>query len=165
MKKLIFYVCLLSGANMVFATSQTIQSSIHVDNYCTFLIRDIGFSDAPKNTMLNSISAPADFYMNCWLPEATTISLDNGLNANGNQKRMIDGTGQSFLSYQICLDSACATPVSQFDQLLGQNQYLTLRLYGKVTDVSQVSVFSQHTDSVLVTITYSSGTIPNRGAV
>jgi spore coat protein U-like protein len=94
--------------------------------------------------------------VNCTSNAPYAITLDNGANASGAQRRMTNGgTPASFVSYNLYSDSLRTTAwtgaASVSGTGTGANQ--TINVYGRVPSGQTVPT-GAYTDTVQVTVTY-----------
>jgi spore coat protein U-like protein len=111
-------------------------------------------------TLSNNVDATAAIAVTCNGSQGGNtpyyVFLDNGLNPNGDQRRM-KGPNNSFLNYELYKDTARSirwgNTTSTGAQATGNGQPQTMTVYGRVP-AQAVPAAGKYTDTVVITLSY-----------
>jgi spore coat protein U-like protein len=143
--------------------SMTVQITITASCTINAAVLDFG-SNAGTALLSGSISASTTLSVTCTNGSPYSIGLNNGANASGSQRRMINGG--NFISYDLYTDAGhvnawttatdsttCATANSCVLGT-GTGSAQTANVYGVVPAVAVAPAAGTYSDTVTMTITY-----------
>lgn len=139
------------------AESASMPVSGQVVNRCGVRATPMDFGTINPRTT-GPIDATATVTLRCTILEFVQIRMDNGQNAIGNQRRMINGAGE-FLEYNVYVDAARTLrwgPAPNGYMLQGTTLGITdidLTAYGRI-DALPAGVNGAYSDVVTVTVTF-----------
>lgn len=153
-------VVLASGANAA-TTSGTIAVSANVATNCSLVTTPIAFG-AYDPLAVGPQDATGTLELTCTTGAAPSVALDNGVNASGTQRRMINGA--SFLNYDLYqpatndANAVCAftTPYDATGFVLTpapDANPRTFNVCGRIP-AGQAALGGAYTDVVNVTVTF-----------
>lgn len=134
-----------------FSVSALVEPECHL-----VVATDLDFGDVP-GVISTAVSASSTVSMTCRRRTAWQMSLNNGLHAQGQTRRMSNGQGQ-FVHYELYRDAAMTERFGQtegVDRLVGSgtgtSQSVTVR--GRIAAPQTVPA-GHYADRVIVTVTY-----------
>ena len=138
-------ILLAAGAIVTFLVTATVNGT------CGISANPIAFG-----TYTGTVAAQSStIQTNCTTGTAFTVSLNNGVNASGVQRRMTNGSG-AYIPYQIYTDAAHTTIFNTTNTATGTGAGGTepaINMYGQTSAVASPASGS-YTDTVTATVTY-----------
>jgi spore coat protein U-like protein len=160
--------CLLAGAPVVAqagTSTATLSVSIVITASCTINPATLVFASTPGTSLLTTaVNGSSTVSVTCTSGSPYSIAMDNGSNPSGSQRRMISGS--NFLSYNLYVDAAHASPWSTAtgpgtctttgDCYLGtgNGSAQSVNIYGVVPTTATAPPPGTYTDTVTMTITF-----------
>ena len=136
-----------------------------VGSECNVSVTALNFGSTPT-LITSAIASTAAITAQCTNSTPYSISLDNGLYANGSQRRMQVGATGNYISYNLYTDSAhshpwstttstttCTGGASTCDLGTGTGSNQNYTVYGQVP-VQTAPASGAYVDTVVVTVTY-----------
>lgn len=157
-------LCVLGSllfASKIIATNLTssLPSSANIMPNCQFMSENISLSfgsyDPINANITNTKEAATTFRLRCIKGTSAIISINNGLNAMGDVRRM-RGAGQSYLNYEL-YTSANRTTVWNTTNTVSYSannpQPKQFSIYGRIPAGQDVSA-GAYTDTVTLSVTF-----------
>lgn len=150
----------LAAAPAYAGTSQAIMpvTAVVLEN-CTIVAGPMAFADIVLGNN-GDIDSSALLTLTC-SPNATfDVTMDNGLHANGSQRRMTSVLGTSYVPYEVYLDSARSNrwgATVGTDSKPGTANVLglaTLTAYGRIAAGTPVVSPGAYTDAITVSVEF-----------
>lgn len=129
-------------------TSGTVDVTLNVDNACSLTTAAIDFgtvSDFAAARTANSLTT-----LKCTPNAVATVTVSNGGNVNGTQRRLKSGT--NFIDYNLTDASNAAWPTAGLS-FTGTGADVSLGLKG-VVPVQSAKPAGAYSDQVTITVTY-----------
>lgn len=129
-------------------TSGTVDVTLNVDNACSLTTAAIDFgtvSDFAAARTANSLTT-----LKCTPNAVATVTVSNGANVNGTQRRLKSGT--NFIDYNLTDASNTAWPTAGLS-FTGTGADVSLGLRG-VVPVQTAKPAGAYSDQVTITVTY-----------
>lgn len=154
----------LAGAGASAKKQSTLKVKASVAATCklatqplTFPTAGIGYIQAPRHTILVQTSLT----VRCTKAATALVVLDNGLYSAfaapsfGARALKLTG-GSSYISYDLCRDSACATfwNATGYGYVSPSDAVLTLPIWGRILTGQRVSLMGSYADSILATVNF-----------
>jgi len=154
----------LSGAGASVKKQSSLKVNASVASTCklttqplTFPAAGIGYIQAPKHTILVQTSLT----LRCTKAATALVVLDNGLYSTfadasfGARALKLTG-GSSYISYDLCRDSACAAfwNASGYRYVSPSDAQLTLPIWGRIVTGQRASLIGSYADSILATVNF-----------
>lgn len=139
---------LASAPAFAATTSGTVDVTLNVDNACSLTTAAIDFgtvSDFTAARTANSLST-----LKCTPNAVATVTVSNGANVNGTQRRLKNGT--NFIDYNLTDASNAAWPAAGLS-FTGTGADVSLGLKG-VVPVQTAKPAGAYSDQVTITVTY-----------
>lgn len=149
---------LLSGPAFAGAANAPIPVSAEVVGRCTVSATPMQFTVANPGSAAN-VDSTATVQVQCTSLSFFVISMDNGQNAAGSQRRMIGTTTGQFLEYEIYRNAARSNRwgtgfgAGIFGLTFGGGP-ATYTAYGRIPTVGSFNAADGYSDTVVVTITF-----------
>ena len=139
------------------ASSDTFDAQITIDSFCTVSTTSLNFGTTATTGSTNPILAQSTVTVACNDLSTYTISIDDGLNADGTQRRL-SPDGVNFVDYQIYKDANMLSAWgSGTNGRLGvtaagtSSDYTT---YGRISSVTSGVAPGSYKDTVAVSIAF-----------
>jgi len=158
-------ICAAPAAAQAGTATANLSVSITITAACTINAATLTFpSTAGTSLLATAVAASTTVSVTCTSGSPYTVGMDNGLNASGNQRRMINGA--NFINYGLYLDNAHTLPwttgatnttcttAGQCYIGTGNGSAQSINIYGNVPTVATAPPAGIYTDTVLMTITY-----------
>ena len=127
------------------------RSSVTITATCTVANGTLAFGSQAASALSANIDATGTFTVNCTNNANYAITMDNGVNASGVQRRMNDG-GTGYLNYNLYSDAGRTTSWGSVSgTATGANQ--TISVYGRIPS-GQTATAGSYSDTVQFTVTY-----------
>ena len=140
--------------------------SIQITASCTINAASLNFGLNVAGTTLvaSNVNASTTVSVTCTTGSPYSISMDNGANASGSQRRM--KSGANFLNYGLYVDSgylnpwittaspSSCTPAGSCYLGTGSGSSQSVDIYGRVPSIGTAPPTGTYTDTVTMTITY-----------
>ncbi len=139
---------LASAPAFAATTSGTVDVTLNVDNACSLTTAAIDFgtvSDFATARTSNSLTT-----LKCTPNAVATVTVSNGANVNGTQRRLKSGT--NFVDYNLTDASNTAWPAAGLS-FTGTGADVSLGLKG-VVPVQTAKPAGAYSDQVTITVTY-----------
>lgn len=142
------------------STSTTMTVSAQVVSNCNFsggsVTLTFGTYDPIGANATANLDATTTFDIRCTKGTTAILSMNNGINADGAQRRLTD-SNSSYLNYQIYTDAARSTiwNLSNTVTYLAQNSSpATVSVYGQIPAGQSDITAGNYTDTVTITANY-----------
>lgn len=151
--------CLLAaGSAQAGTATTTMPVAAVVTNGCAVAASPMIFVIPTASSVINT-DATATIAMACTPGVAFDVALDNGRNANGSSRRMLNAQGGKYLAYDVYRNAARtaawgAAAGRTVTGIATGNGRLTLVAYGRVRSNPSLLVTGNYADSVTVTVNF-----------
>jgi spore coat protein U-like protein len=134
-------------ANGNLAVSATITAT------CTVTDGALAFGSQAASALSSNVDAAGSFGVNCTSNAPYSMTLDDGANVTGTQRRMISGS--NYLNYDIYSDSGRTSAWRGTAAVsgTGNGSTQTVNVYGRIPSGQTVPT-GAYTDTVQITVSY-----------
>jgi len=141
------------------STSTTMAVSASVPSNCNFtggaISLGFGSYDPVGANASSDLNSTTSLGIRCTKGTSALLSMNNGTNANGEQRRMSDGS--NFLNYQVYTSASYSTiwnAINTVSYLAQNSNSATITIHGKVPGGQTDIPAGTYTDTVTITATY-----------
>lgn len=145
------------SAQDVIAQNKTATNNLLVtanyENSCYLQsVPDLNFGQT--DNLLQEKTSSTTIYLSCPTNTTWKVSLDNGLNYDGTNKRMRKGT--DYIAYALYRDASLSQiwDAKSIAQDVGNNGTQQIKIYGKIPIQNKTVPAGDYLDTVTVTLTY-----------
>lgn len=131
-------------------TSGTVDVTLNVDNSCSLTTAAIDFgtvTDFAAATTATSLTT-----LRCTPNAVATVTVSNGNNVNGTQRRLRNGATSNYIDYNVTDSSGTAWPSAGLS-FTGTGADVALGLRG-VVPVQSAKPAGSYADQLTITVTY-----------
>jgi spore coat protein U-like protein len=136
----------------------TILESCQIDTVggSTNALLDFGNVNSFNQNVDAVTAGNVSFRIQCNDGVSYSISLNEGLNEDSNQRRMKSATGNVFVNYNLYQDAARSTEWTDSSPVTGTSDGspVTLPVYGRIPSGQTLPAAGEYTDTVVATVTY-----------
>ena len=136
--------------------SSTMAVSAVVENNCNVAASPMTFNGGPVSAV-SSVDGSAAISVYCTSSAAFTVDMDKGVNAFGDQRRMINENGE-YLDYEIFSDASRSQPWGASGQGVSEETAgangKEIIAYGRINAVTKDTRSGIYRDTITVTVSF-----------
>ena len=164
-QKLIVFCIAMTGCITVnFASTSLLTSNLSenvmVLSNCNITTANVTLSfgsyDPTAIAIESNLDSMTTFSVRCTKGTSASISLSNGLNANGSVRRMTNSIG-SFLNYQLYTDASRSNVwnnINTYNYVADNFAPQTFSIYGRIPGGQDNVSAGSYSDAVVITVTF-----------